>query len=711
MKHSIKRQMTVVFSGLIIFILVMMFLVYSKCLETYYIMHKERDLLEVHKTVGTALAQGNKEDERAWKVMERTNISMLVLQDNQVIFSPRGDQEQLVSQLRGYVFNQNQDEGELLKSTDNYEIRKIRDPVAGIDYLEMWGTYSKGAIFILRSPLDSIWESTALANKLLVYVGIAALVLGGILVSLFARKITEPITELASLSRRMSELDFDARYTGGGEDEIGTLGNNFNIMSERLEKTVSELKRANNELMKDIEIPDGYAWISIGAIADGKSFRGTIEGNYHVISGLRPANDGTSFKWGLVAWIRHGSVQNIGLVLEGNWTCGLCRNAYAINIQNCFVVGTDFSDSCSDGTVTNCLAVSGKLEGNKYPNDNRATFTNCYETTKSDYSSPGITTLDNEEKLKKLKSGEIAYKLNGDRSDGTWGQVIGTEDYPHFRKYSKTVYYDQATQTYSNNKSASITSAAVTDIKTISDKKATATLKATGTPGAEVKFLLTSGEDEGTLEDMFSKGTSLMESSSGNYEYTIQNLAPDTEYHVRMMIKKDGKLSLDVTYVNFRTEKMRQEAPTAADVSINYEQETLENKASCELEYAASKDAQSWTTIRQGAKVRLTGLLDNIRENGGSVPFYIRKKASSSMSASEAVLVADLQRQAIPEESNKPNIDYREEEITISSSLQYVIVNGANTFPSWTSAKMGSESGISITDIISSDHESMISAY
>lgn len=96
--------------------------------------------------------------------------------------------------------------------------------------------------------------------------------------------------------------------------------------------------------------------------------------------------------------------------MEGNWTCGLCHDAYAINIQNCFVVGTDFSNSCSNGTVTNCLAVSGKLEGNKYPNDNRATFTNCYETTKSKYSSPGITTLDNEEKLKKLKSGEIAYK-------------------------------------------------------------------------------------------------------------------------------------------------------------------------------------------------------------------------------------------------------------------------------------------------------------
>ena len=464
--------------------------------------------------------------------------------------------------------------------------------------------------------------------------------------------------------------------------------------------------KSNLKLMKDIKIPDGYAWTSIGAISDGKSFKGNIEGNYHVISGLRPANDNTSSKYGLVAWIRHGSVQNIGLVLEGNWTCGLCRNAYAINIQNCFVVGTDFSDSCSNGTVTNCLAVSGKLEGNKYPNDNRATFTNCYETTKSDYSSPGITTISEE----KLKSGEIAYKLNGDRSDGTWGQVIGTEDYPHFRKYSKTVYYDQATQTYSNNNAASITSAAVTDIKTISETKATATLKATGTLGAEVKFLLTSGEDEqtGTLDDMFLNGRTLAESSSGNYEYTIEDLAPDTEYLVRLMIKKDGTLSLDVTYVNFQTEKVRQEAPTAADVSINYEQETLENKASCDLEYAASNDAQSWTTIRQGGMVRLTGLLDNIRESGVSVPFYIRKKASSSMSASEAVLVADLQTQTIPEESNKPNIDYRKEEITISSSLQYVIVNGTNTSPNWTSAKMGSGSGISITDIISSDHESTV---
>ena len=84
--------------------------------------------------------------------------------------------------------------------------------------------------------------------------------------------------------------------------------------------------KSNLKLMKDIKIPDGHDWTSIGNIDDDdKSFKGTIEGNYHVISGLRPANGGTSFKYGLVAMIKYGNVQNIGLVFEGNWTCGLCK--------------------------------------------------------------------------------------------------------------------------------------------------------------------------------------------------------------------------------------------------------------------------------------------------------------------------------------------------------------------------------------------------
>ena len=45
-------------------------------------------------------------------------------------------------------------------------------------------------------------------------------------------------------------MDFDAKYTSGGDNEIGVLGENFNAMSEKLEQTISMLKKANYELQK-----------------------------------------------------------------------------------------------------------------------------------------------------------------------------------------------------------------------------------------------------------------------------------------------------------------------------------------------------------------------------------------------------------------------------------------------------------------------------
>ena len=43
------------------------------------------------------------------------------------------------------------------------------------------------------------------------------------------------------------------KYRSKANDEIGTLGNSINVLSEKLQKTISELKSANNELQSDIE--------------------------------------------------------------------------------------------------------------------------------------------------------------------------------------------------------------------------------------------------------------------------------------------------------------------------------------------------------------------------------------------------------------------------------------------------------------------------
>ncbi len=51
----------------------------------------------------------------------------------------------------------------------------------------------------------------------------------------------------------MACTDFDTKYQGSMQNEIGVLGENINRLSKTLERTISELKTANNELQKDVE--------------------------------------------------------------------------------------------------------------------------------------------------------------------------------------------------------------------------------------------------------------------------------------------------------------------------------------------------------------------------------------------------------------------------------------------------------------------------
>ena len=257
MKYSLRRQMTAVFIGLLVFILGAVFIVNSGFLEEYYISHKEQDLLETYQVVGGALQDETLTAQAVQEIAyqaEKANIDMTVINSrNETVLATVKDGNPLYNQMYRNIFNRNESPRTVLKRNTDYIIYKTTDPENDTEYLEMWGSFSDGFFFTMRSPLASIRESAALANQFLIYLGVTGVILGGILVWLFARKITKPIMELAKLSESMADLNFDERYTSGGSNEIGILGENFNKMSRQLEKTISELKRANNQLQQDIE--------------------------------------------------------------------------------------------------------------------------------------------------------------------------------------------------------------------------------------------------------------------------------------------------------------------------------------------------------------------------------------------------------------------------------------------------------------------------
>lgn len=264
MKKSIRRQIATIFIGLVLSILLIAILIYSQFAEHYYVYKKQGDLTEIYEKLEKAVQNSGASYEAMVEELNKeikiANIQLIVVPDMNedfIISTESTFQTKMMrQQLSGYLFNINQAKGDLLEKSDSYQIRSTKDAMTGEEYVEMWGTLSDESVFLVRSPLESIRESVALSSGFLVYVTFILAASSSIFVWYFAKKITGPILELTDLSEKMANLDFDAKYTGGNEDEIGVLGANFNVMSERLEKTISQLKSANYELQKDIEKKD-----------------------------------------------------------------------------------------------------------------------------------------------------------------------------------------------------------------------------------------------------------------------------------------------------------------------------------------------------------------------------------------------------------------------------------------------------------------------
>lgn len=258
MKKSIKQQMIVMFMGLTIGILAMIFVINACFLQPYYVHNKQKEFVKIYEEIEEGTVDGNQDLEViAFDIndqAEKNNISYIISDSMQgKAVSNIKNIEGLQNQLVGHFLESPIEQGKVLRQSENYTIVQMKDDFTSIEYISMWGMLPNGSIFLMRSPLESIQESVALSNRFLTLIGILAMGLGIMGVWFFTKKITAPIMELADISNKMADLDFETKYTSGGDNEIGLLGDNFNRMSEKLACTISELKTANNQLQRDIE--------------------------------------------------------------------------------------------------------------------------------------------------------------------------------------------------------------------------------------------------------------------------------------------------------------------------------------------------------------------------------------------------------------------------------------------------------------------------
>ncbi len=141
----------------------------------------------------------------------------------------------------------------MITQTANYSMYNVYDTRVDSNFLELTGKMPDNYWIYLRSNYQSIQESASVSNQFMLYVGMIVMIAGVFIMYFVSNQYTKPILRLAVHAKNMQKLDFSTRYKDNRDDEIGVLGNSMNALSDRLEKTISELKTANNELQLDLQ--------------------------------------------------------------------------------------------------------------------------------------------------------------------------------------------------------------------------------------------------------------------------------------------------------------------------------------------------------------------------------------------------------------------------------------------------------------------------
>ena len=95
----------------------------------------------------------------------------------------------------------------------------------------------------LALPLSAVTASYATLHQVMLAGGAVALVVALGIGIFVAGRVTQPVVEMQSIARQMSEGSFLVRAATRSTDEIGTLGRSLNVMAGRLREKIQDLEQ------------------------------------------------------------------------------------------------------------------------------------------------------------------------------------------------------------------------------------------------------------------------------------------------------------------------------------------------------------------------------------------------------------------------------------------------------------------------------------
>lgn len=256
---SIRVKLFLSLCVIVLLIVTLSILLNNFVLEKYYVYNKKEGLKKVYSLVNDYYNQNYEQDyinSQLEKISIKNDFDILIKNDSDenIYFSNKD----FFSSILEFTIMSSRDfrnrDNLILEQEQNFMISEANDTGTNIRYIMITAKLDNGYKSYIRMPMNSIQESVKISNKFLYIIAIFVLLFGTFVINIVSKRFSKPIQELETIAKKMSNLDFSQKYKcSATNDEIDELGKSINVLSDKLERTIKQLKRTNFELEKDVE--------------------------------------------------------------------------------------------------------------------------------------------------------------------------------------------------------------------------------------------------------------------------------------------------------------------------------------------------------------------------------------------------------------------------------------------------------------------------
>lgn len=195
----------------------------------------------------TAEAVGRLVDEKNKSYSEFIyNVDELVIQiggriiildkDNQMVYGSRANSD--LNNVNEFVPTESTG-----LEAGEYKIYEYKNSAGNVIQYTYAERLENGVLVLVGIQVKSITETVAIIKRIMMFVMVAAAIIAVDAAYLLSRNISVPLRRLNYVAKEIGRLNFDVRYEGTREDEIGMLGGTLNELSEKLEKNIDGLRK------------------------------------------------------------------------------------------------------------------------------------------------------------------------------------------------------------------------------------------------------------------------------------------------------------------------------------------------------------------------------------------------------------------------------------------------------------------------------------